>query len=59
MFTVCLLFKETDVEVTVILWFWLFVEKRACLQKMLPSGKVVTRCRSGIRHRSRDSQFWG
>ena len=55
----CLLFEEIDVEVTVILWFWLFVEKRACLQKMLPRGEVVTRCRSGIRHRSRHCQFWG
>ena len=55
----CLLFEEINVEVTVILWFWLFVEKRECLHKMLPWGEVVTRCRSGIRHRSRHSQFWG
>ena len=26
---------------------------------MLPRGEVVTRCRSGIKHRSRHSQFWG
>ena len=26
---------------------------------MLPRGKVVARCRSGIRHRDRLSQFWG
>ena len=55
----CLLFEEIDVEVTVILWFWLFVEKRVCLQKMLPRVEVVTRCRSGITHRNRHSQFWG
>ena len=36
-----------------------FGEKRACLQKMLPRGEMKTRCRSGIRHRSRHSQFWG
>ena len=35
-----------------------FGEKRECLQKMLPRGEVA-RCRSGIRHRSRHSQFWG
>ena len=44
------------------LWFCVsgyFGEKHACLQKMLPRGEVVTRCRSGIRHRNRHSQFWG
>ena len=35
-----------------------FREKHECLKKMLPRGEV-TRCRSGIRHRSRHSQFWG
>ena len=28
-----------------------FREKCGCLQKMLPRGEVVARCRSGIRHR--------
>ena len=55
----CLLFEEIDVEVTVSLRFWLFVEKRECLQKMLPRGEVVARCWSGIRHHDRHSQFWG
>ena len=55
----CLLFEEIDVEVTEIFWFWLFVEKRECRQKMLPRGEVVTRCWNGIRHHSRHSQFWG
>ena len=40
----CLLFEEIDVEVTVSLWFWLFMEKCECLQKMLPRGEVVARC---------------
>ena len=31
-----------------ILRFWLFVEKRAYLQKMLPRGEVVTRVQSNI-----------
>ena len=35
-----------------------FGEKRECLQKMLPRGEVARR-QSGIRHRSRHSQFWG
>ena len=48
----CLLFEEINVEVPVSLCFWLFVEKRECLQKMLPRGEVVARCRSGIRHRN-------
>ena len=52
----CLLFEEINVEVTVSLCFW---EKRECLQKMLPRGEVVARCRSGIRHRNWHSQFWG
>ena len=51
--------EEINVEVTVILWFWLFGKKRVCLQKMLPRGEVVTWCRSGIRHHSRHSQFFG
>ena len=54
-----LLFEEIDAEVTVSLWFWLFVEKRECLQKMLPRSEVIARCRGGIRHRNRHSQYWG
>ena len=38
--------EKINVEVTVILWFWLFGEKHVCPQKMLPRGEVVTRCRS-------------
>ena len=33
-------------------------KKRACLQKMLPRGEIIARCRSVIWHRSRHSQFW-
>ena len=36
-----------------------FGEKCACLQKMLSRGEIRTRCRSGILHHSRHSQFWG
>ena len=34
-----------------------FGQKRECLQKMLPRDEVA-RCRSGILHRSRHSQYW-
>ena len=40
------------------LCFWLFRGEAECLQKKLPRGEVVARCRSGIRHRNRHSQFW-
>ena len=55
----CLLSEEINVEITVILCFWLFREEACGLQKMLSRGEVVTRCRSGIRHRNRHGQFWG
>ena len=55
----CLLFEEVNVEVTVILCFWLFRGEASGLQKMWPSGEIRARCRSGIRHRNRHSQFWG
>ena len=35
----CLLFEETDVEVTVSLWFWLFVEKHGVSRKCCPEVK--------------------
>ena len=42
------------------LCFWLFGgEVWMSPKKMLPRGEGVARCRSGIRHRHRHSQFWG
>ena len=55
----CLPLEEINVGVTVSLCFWLFWGEAECLQKMLPRGEVVARCRSGIRRRNRHSQFWG
>ena len=55
----CLLFEEKNVEVTVILCFWLFRGEACVLLKMWPRGEVVARCRSGIRHRNRHSQSLG
>ena len=55
----CLLFEEINFGVTVSLCFWLFRGEAECFQKMLPRGEVVARCRSGIRHRNRHSQFLG
>ena len=55
----CLPFEEINVEVTVSLCFWLFRGEACGLQKMLPRGKVVARCRSGIRYHNRHGQFWG
>ena len=51
--------RKKNFGVTVSLCFWLFRGKAECLQKMLPRGEVVARCRSGIRNRNRHSQFWG
>ena len=55
----CLLFEEINVEVTVILCFWLFWGEACGLQKMWPRGEIKARCRSRIRHRNRHSQFCG
>ena len=44
----CLLFEEIDVEVTLSLCFWLFRGEGHGLQKMLPRGEVVARCRNGF-----------
>ena len=44
----CLLFEEINVEVTVILCFWLFRGEACGLQKMWPRDEIRARCRSGF-----------
>ena len=55
----CLPFEEINVEITMILCFWLFRGEACGLQKMWPRGEIRARCRGWIRHRNRQSQFWG
>ena len=60
MFAVCsesLPLEEINFGVTVSLCFWLFRGEACVLVKMRPRGEIRARCRNGIKHRNRYSQF--